>query len=176
MIESDRELSALVQELWDNDVNRLKPGKDYRISLQVTPVTTRWSCLENIKVVKDESWKRFACFPFVLQGKAGNSMGIEDNNDGAGYPLFTFVDENIFKKETFLSKDEYYSCFCTDAVKSSSFEWTQHSVVLTCSSSLWRPLTQLPPVSDVWIEMIPSRIPQHCLPVRGYPPYHLPSE
>ncbi|XP_070773726.1 uridylate-specific endoribonuclease B [Enoplosus armatus] len=69
MIESDRELSAMVQELWDNDVNRLKPGKDYRIS---------------------------------LQGKAGDSMA-NDNNDGAGYPLFTFVDENIFKKETFLA-------------------------------------------------------------------------
>lgn len=35
MIESDRELSAMVQELWDNDINRLTPGKDYRISLQV---------------------------------------------------------------------------------------------------------------------------------------------
>ncbi|KAF0038491.1 hypothetical protein F2P81_008975 [Scophthalmus maximus] len=70
MIESDRELSAMVQELWDNDVNRLKPGKDYRIS---------------------------------LQGKAGDSMALNDNNDGAGYPLFTFVDENIFKKETFLA-------------------------------------------------------------------------
>lgn len=35
MIESDRELSAMVQELWDHDVNRLLPGKDYRISLQV---------------------------------------------------------------------------------------------------------------------------------------------
>lgn len=32
---SDRELSAVVQKLWDNDVNRLTPGKDYRISLQV---------------------------------------------------------------------------------------------------------------------------------------------
>lgn len=28
----------------------------------------------------------------------------EDDNDGAGYPLFTFVDENTFKKETFLGK------------------------------------------------------------------------
>ena len=35
MMESDRELSAMVQELWDNDINRLTPGKDYRISLQV---------------------------------------------------------------------------------------------------------------------------------------------
>ncbi|KAA8586722.1 hypothetical protein FQN60_000558 [Etheostoma spectabile] len=69
MIESDRELSAMVQELWDNDVNRLTPGKDYRIS---------------------------------LQGKAGGSVAMNDNSDGAGYPLFTFVDENIFKKETFL--------------------------------------------------------------------------
>lgn len=43
---------------------------------------------------------------FVLQGKAGESMAInnDDNNDGAGSPLFTFVDENIFKKETFLGK------------------------------------------------------------------------
>ncbi len=43
---------------------------------------------------------------FLLQGKAGDSMAItnDDNNDGAGYPLFTFVDENIFKKETFLGK------------------------------------------------------------------------
>lgn len=36
MIEGDRELSAMVQELWDNDINRLRPGIDYRISLQVT--------------------------------------------------------------------------------------------------------------------------------------------
>lgn len=35
MIEGDRELSAMVQELWDNDINRLRPGIDYRISLQV---------------------------------------------------------------------------------------------------------------------------------------------
>lgn len=40
-----------------------------------------------------------------MQGKAGDSMmAINDNNDGAGYPLFTFVDESIFKKETFLGK------------------------------------------------------------------------
>lgn len=39
MIESDKELSAMVQELWDNDVNRLTPGKDYRISLQVHTFT-----------------------------------------------------------------------------------------------------------------------------------------
>lgn len=42
---------------------------------------------------------------FVLQGKAGDSMtNNDDNNDGAGSPLFTFVDENIFKKETFLGE------------------------------------------------------------------------
>jgi len=35
MIEGDRELSAMIQELWDNDINRLRPGIDYRISLQV---------------------------------------------------------------------------------------------------------------------------------------------
>ena len=41
----------------------------------------------------------------LLQGKA-DSMAInnDDDNDGAGSPLFTFVDENIFKKETFLGK------------------------------------------------------------------------
>ncbi|KAI4882963.1 hypothetical protein NFI96_015630 [Prochilodus magdalenae] len=71
MIESDRELSAMVQELWDNDVNRLKPGTDYRIS---------------------------------LQGKAGNLSLVHDDNDAAGLPLFTYVDESIFKKETFLGK------------------------------------------------------------------------
>ncbi|CAL8400383.1 unnamed protein product [Boreogadus saida] len=70
MVESDRELSSMAQALWDNDVNRLQPGKDYRIS---------------------------------LQGKAGEMAVLNDDNDGAGYPLFTFVDENIFKKETFLA-------------------------------------------------------------------------
>ncbi|XP_063059266.1 uridylate-specific endoribonuclease B isoform X2 [Engraulis encrasicolus] len=70
MTESDRELSAMVQSLWDNDANRLQPGKDYRIS---------------------------------LQGKAGDVMSVNDDQDGAGSPLFTFVDENIFKKETFLA-------------------------------------------------------------------------
>ncbi|XP_072230874.1 uridylate-specific endoribonuclease B [Leuresthes tenuis] len=70
MTESDKELSAMVQELWDKDVNRLTPGKDYSIS---------------------------------LQGKAGDSMGIDDSTERAGSPLFVFVDENIFKKETFLA-------------------------------------------------------------------------
>ena len=36
MVESDRELSSMAQALWDNDINRLQPGKDYRISLQVS--------------------------------------------------------------------------------------------------------------------------------------------
>ncbi|XP_016151444.1 uridylate-specific endoribonuclease B [Sinocyclocheilus grahami] len=36
-------------------------------------------------------------------GKAGDLAGFADDNDGAGLPLFTFVDENIFKKETFLA-------------------------------------------------------------------------
>lgn len=48
---------------------------------------------------------------FLLQGKAGNNMAINDNSDGAGYPLFSFVDENIFKKETFLGtcmREEQY--------------------------------------------------------------------
>lgn len=41
MIETDRDLSAMVQELWDNDVNRLKPGVDYKISLQVVRTQNR---------------------------------------------------------------------------------------------------------------------------------------
>lgn len=113
MIESDRELSAMVQELWDNDVNRLTPGKDYMISLQVHHTHT-------------QKWQHFMCIwlnahciaaahtfrlnakvwelLFVLQGKAGDMANNDDNNDGAGSPLFTFVDENIFKKETFLGE------------------------------------------------------------------------
>ena len=35
MSEADPELSSMVQELWNSDTNRLKPGIDYRISLQV---------------------------------------------------------------------------------------------------------------------------------------------
>lgn len=42
----------------------------------------------------------------LLQGKAGDNPAVnnDDDNDGAGSPLFTFVDENIFKKETFLGE------------------------------------------------------------------------
>lgn len=44
-------------------------------------------------------------------------MANNDNNDGAGYPLFTFVDENIFKKETFLGKcvrvEEFLHASCS---------------------------------------------------------------
>lgn len=35
MTEHDPDLRAVVQEVWDNDINRLRPGTDYRISLQV---------------------------------------------------------------------------------------------------------------------------------------------
>lgn len=96
MIESDRELSAMVQELWDNDVNRLIPGKDYRISLQVCKMAGG-RCGDSFEAY----W-----FSSLLQGKAGDSAAVnnDDNNDGAGSPLFTFVDENIFKKETFLGE------------------------------------------------------------------------
>lgn len=31
----DQELSAILNELWKLDVNRVKPGKDYTINLQV---------------------------------------------------------------------------------------------------------------------------------------------
>uniref|UniRef100_A0A4W5NHQ0 Uridylate-specific endoribonuclease n=1 Tax=Hucho hucho TaxID=62062 RepID=A0A4W5NHQ0_9TELE len=71
IIEACRELSVMVQEIWDKDINRLKPGTDYRIS---------------------------------LQGKAGTvNADMNDASDGAGYPLFPFVDESIFKKESFLA-------------------------------------------------------------------------
>ncbi|KAJ0062003.1 hypothetical protein NL108_014778, partial [Boleophthalmus pectinirostris] len=36
-------------------------------------------------------------------GKVGDTMGSDDKNDAAGFPLFTYVDESIFKKETFLA-------------------------------------------------------------------------
>ncbi|KAK1159272.1 poly(U)-specific endoribonuclease-B-like [Acipenser oxyrinchus oxyrinchus] len=68
MTEKDLNLSAMVQELWDNDMSRLQPGLDYKIS---------------------------------LQSKAGLTQSCNDGNDGAALPLFTFVNENIFKKETF---------------------------------------------------------------------------
>ncbi|XP_062868082.1 uridylate-specific endoribonuclease B [Trichomycterus rosablanca] len=67
MIESDPELSAMVQELWDNDINRLRPGTDYRISLQ------------------------------------GKALNTTDGSEIPGVPLFTYVDESIFRKETFLA-------------------------------------------------------------------------
>ncbi|MCJ8740496.1 hypothetical protein PDJAM_G00059790 [Pangasius djambal] len=69
MIEHDPDLTAVVQELWDNDINRLRPGTDYRIS---------------------------------LQNKAAYLSNLSDGKEAAGSPLFTYVDETIFKKETFL--------------------------------------------------------------------------
>lgn len=101
MIESDRELSAMVQELWDNDVNRLIPGKDYRISLQVCEMAGA-RCRDPLS---------FTAF-LLLQGKAGDGAAAnnDDNNDGAGSPLFTFVDESIFKKETFLGECAKEEC------------------------------------------------------------------
>lgn len=40
-----------------------------------------------------------------MQGKARTvNADMNDDSDGAGYPLFSFVDESIFKKESFLGK------------------------------------------------------------------------
>lgn len=75
-------------------------------------------------------------------------MGINDNNDGAGYPLFTFVDENLFKKETFLGK-------CMKSELSFFIE-------RNCC------------VKNVWIDVISSHIPPYCLPVWSHPPPRLP--
>lgn len=60
MIESDRELSAMVQELWDNDVNRLVPGKDYRISLQVCKMTAGAKVAEPLLgfISAGQSWRQ----------------------------------------------------------------------------------------------------------------------
>lgn len=35
--QANRELTEVLNELWRLDTNRLKPGTDYRISLQVSP-------------------------------------------------------------------------------------------------------------------------------------------
>ncbi|KAF7697420.1 uridylate-specific endoribonuclease B isoform X2 [Silurus meridionalis] len=70
MTEQDPDLTAVVKELWDSDINRLRPGTDYRIS---------------------------------LQNKAVHQSNSSDEKDAAGAPLFTFVDETIFKKDTFLA-------------------------------------------------------------------------
>lgn len=54
---------------------------------------------------------RFYWFLSPLQGKAeGAAVANDDDNDGAGSPLFTFVDENIFKKETFLGECTQEGC------------------------------------------------------------------
>ncbi|KAF4077719.1 hypothetical protein AMELA_G00211180 [Ameiurus melas] len=70
MTEHDPDLRAVVQEVWDNDINRLRPGTDYCIS---------------------------------LQSKAANLSNLNDGQEAAASPLFTYVDESIFKKETFLA-------------------------------------------------------------------------
>ncbi|XP_078063561.1 uridylate-specific endoribonuclease B-like, partial [Mustelus asterias] len=65
---SNTELSDIAQVLWDNDVNRLQPGVDYKID---------------------------------LQDQAGRMLRNADVTDGAGLPLFLFVNEEFFKKKTF---------------------------------------------------------------------------
>lgn len=40
----------------------------------------------------------------LLQSKAANLSNLNDGQEAAGSPLFTYVDESIFKKETFLGK------------------------------------------------------------------------
>ncbi|XP_055509212.1 uridylate-specific endoribonuclease B [Leucoraja erinacea] len=61
-MESRAELSGIAQTLWDNDVNRLQPGIDYKISLQV---------------------------------------GQRKTHVKTTFPLFLFVNEDVFKKKTF---------------------------------------------------------------------------
>lgn len=40
----------------------------------------------------------------LLQNKAAHLSDLNDGNQAAGSPLFTYVDETIFKNETFLGK------------------------------------------------------------------------
>uniref|UniRef100_A0A673WWJ1 Uridylate-specific endoribonuclease n=1 Tax=Salmo trutta TaxID=8032 RepID=A0A673WWJ1_SALTR len=46
-------LSVMVQEIWDKDVNRLKPGTDYRISLQVEKLYKRDYCITHATLETD---------------------------------------------------------------------------------------------------------------------------
>ncbi|XP_048465931.1 uridylate-specific endoribonuclease B-like [Rhincodon typus] len=66
-MENNTELSDIAQILWDNDVNRLQPGIDYKINLQA----------------------------------AEQALTNTDIPDGAGLPLFLFVNEDVFKRKTF---------------------------------------------------------------------------
>ncbi|KAK3555353.1 hypothetical protein QTP86_014953, partial [Hemibagrus guttatus] len=70
MIEHNSDLTAVAQELWDNDIHRLRPGTDYRIA---------------------------------LQNKVAHLSDLNDGKEAAGSPLFTYVNETILKKETFLA-------------------------------------------------------------------------
>ncbi|XP_078275535.1 uridylate-specific endoribonuclease B-like [Rhinoraja longicauda] len=65
-MESRAELSGIAQTLWDNDVNRLQPGIDVKIS---------------------------------LQEQVGQTY--TDVTGKTTFPLFLFVNEDVFKKKTF---------------------------------------------------------------------------
>lgn len=51
-------------------------------------------------------------------------MGDNESNDRAGLPLFTFVDENIFKKETFLGQCSSFYCFKLSVIKTYGSSFT----------------------------------------------------
>jgi hypothetical protein len=87
VLPTDEELASLsvaCNKLWDLDVNRLVPGKDYEIYLQrgkSTPIVTiflYFSLLINISIIE-----------------------MYDLEDTASQPLFTFVDEKALLRPTY---------------------------------------------------------------------------
>lgn len=85
----NQELSNLFNELWRLDVNRMQPGVDYTISVQVHWVHIL-SRLDKTDVSTDMFFEGLS-----LQGRAGFvNQGSRVVQDHASLPLFSNVNEN----------------------------------------------------------------------------------
>lgn len=59
------------------------------------------SCTINNRFILSKVTAGWLC---LLQNKVAHLSDLNDGKEAAGSPLFTYVDETIFKKETFLGK------------------------------------------------------------------------
>lgn len=90
----NQELSNIFNELWRLDVNRMKPGIDYNISVQVW-YSTSLCGYKAVIFLSSVLGKRQVYGVCVVQGKADFvNHGSHTVRDHASQPLFSNVNEN----------------------------------------------------------------------------------
>lgn len=90
----NEEISALLNELWKLDTNRLRPGKDYIISTQVQAFFSGCVCVRVFVCV-------YVCVPYVRECACGGTLVPATSTLAVVYNLSKSKSLNVLRLHAF---------------------------------------------------------------------------